>query len=218
MTNLRLTTFLIALAILVAAGLVHGFWGERWNPSPALQEAAARVEQVPLKIGIWQGKALDSDAAAFYQAGAQTYWTRSYSIPGRKGSVLVILMCGRAGRMSVHTPEVCYRGAGFEMAGPAEAVAVSTDEGDNLGTFWTARFSKPAGVASDLRLFWSWNRAGAWEASASPRMELGGQPFLYKLYVSLDAQGGAAASKEAGQDFLKQFLPELKRTLFAKGS
>src|SRR5687767_10215753 len=105
MTN-RTATFLIALAILVVSGLVHGYWAERWTPSVALQEAAARVDQVPLEVGTWKAKTLDSDAATFFQAGAQTYWTRLYSAPGHKTPVLVILMCGRAGRMSVHTPEV----------------------------------------------------------------------------------------------------------------
>ena len=52
--------------------------------------------------------------------------------------------------------------------------------GQDLGTLWTARFLKGTGVASDLRLYWGWSTGGSWQASANPRWQFGGEPFLYK--------------------------------------
>lgn len=210
----RSLTILIALAILVASGLVHGFWAERWNPSQALQAAADRVDQVPFDIGDWKGQVIESDAGAFFQTGAQKFWTRSYSHARRNVSLLAILMCGRAGRMSVHTPEVCYRGAGFQMEGNVEPLTVQSEFGEDLGTFWTARFSKQSGVTSNLRLYWAWNATGSWRAPSAPRWEFRGEPFLYKLYLSQEGPGLSNPSNEAVQDFMKQFLPELHKTLF----
>src|ERR1700681_3400476 len=99
----RNVAILIALGILTASGLVHGFWSERWNPSTALQEAAARVDNVPLAVGDWNAQSVDSDPSIFSQAGARSYWTRAYVNAKKKTTLFVILMCGRSGRMAVHT-------------------------------------------------------------------------------------------------------------------
>jgi hypothetical protein len=215
MTSPRLQMFqrnasvLAAAAILIASGLVHGFWADRWTTSSLLQEAALRVERVPLDCGDWKAQPLDVDPAPFLQAGAQQFWTRSYASARKKTALLVILMCGRAGRMAVHTPEVCYRGAGYELSETPAPVTVQDLGGQSLGTFWTARFNKDSRGASGLRLYWSWNAGTTWQAAQNPRWDFGGEPFLYKLYLSQDAP----AATEAAQDFLRQFLPELRRTL-----
>src|SRR4051794_23502366 len=112
----KLVATLVAVVLLVSAGVVHGLWTERWQPSPALEDAAEKVARVPLRFGDWVGKEGEPDPEAFAMAGARGYWTRTYTNERTGESVLVILMCGRAGRMSVHTPEVCYRGAGFDLA------------------------------------------------------------------------------------------------------
>ena len=171
-----------------------------------------------MELGDWKAQTIDSDPAAFFQAGAQKYWTRSYVHARKKTTLFVILMCGRAGRMAVHTPEVCYRGAGYEMDRVPEALAVTTPSGESLGTFWTAKFSKEAGAASDLRLYWSWNAKGAWQASANPRWDFGAEPFLYKLYLSHDAPGSASAATTVAMSFMHQFLPELQKALFDFGT
>src|SRR5207237_7771212 len=96
----RMATVWIALVILGASGLAHGVWGERWASSTLLQDAADRVDRVPLAIGEWKAQSLDGDASAFAQAGAQKFWTRAYVHSRKKATVLVILMCGRAGRIA----------------------------------------------------------------------------------------------------------------------
>lgn len=120
----RHAAILIAVVVLAVSGLVHGFWSRRWAASTVLQEAAARVDNVPLTFGDWQGESLAEDPSMFYQTGAQRFWTRSYVHTQKKTSLLVILMCGRAGRMAVHTPEVCYRGAGYELDGQPKVMPV----------------------------------------------------------------------------------------------
>jgi hypothetical protein len=210
----RLVTVSVALLVLVVSGLLHGFSSERWAPAPALNDAAARVAKVPLAIGDWEAEPVESDAAAFFQAGAQAYWTRSYVNTHTKDRILAILMCGRSGRMAAHTPEVCYRGAGYEMDRTPETVAVTALAGANLGTFWSARFTKDGGNAADLGLLWSWSAQGNWQASTQPRWDFGGEPFLYKLYLSHEDSGPANASTTAVTAFLRQLLPSVNQTLF----
>ena len=202
-----------ALALIAACGVVHGMRSERWHKSQMLEEALTRVEQAPMEFGDWKAEAIEGDAAAFAQAGAQAYWTRIYTNARKRQSILVILMCGRAGRMAVHTPEVCYRGAGYELFDKPAPTMLRSDGGDDLGRFNTARFAKGSTLGSSLRLYWSWNPGDGWQAPANPRWEFRGRQFLYKLYVSHDVATGN--EPDAAAELLRHLLPELEKTLYA---
>jgi hypothetical protein len=209
----RLLAFIVAIAFLVSSGLVHGIWTERWQKSEELQDACARVSDVPLVIGAWKGQAVEVAPDEFVQAGAEGYWMRTYT--NQKQTVRVLLMCGRAGRMSVHTPEICYQGLGYQvMESPMQdVIALDTDE---RAQFWSARFVKESGPAQDLQIFWGWSSDGAWKAPSNPRWEFRGQPFLYKLYVVQDIARQPRPDEAQGSDFLRQFLPALNKVLFPK--
>src|SRR6185369_12536036 len=103
---LRLFAIVIAFAAVLASGLIQGWMTGRWRTSPELEPAVAAVAKVPLNAGEWQGKTVDVDEEPFGQTGALSYWTRVYQ--GKSGTFTVILMCGKAGQMAVHTPDVCY--------------------------------------------------------------------------------------------------------------
>src|SRR5207248_10835164 len=98
-------------AVVLAAGLVHGLWSDRWGDNRDLEAAAARLRQVPRRVGEWQGhdKAIEADRVA--RAEAVGYLHRTYAGPGGQ-AVSVVLLCGRFGPLSVHTPDVCYGGGG----------------------------------------------------------------------------------------------------------
>src|SRR4051812_26867673 len=109
--TLRPLPLIAAFLVLLASGLVHGFWTQRWQSSQALDAAVGRLYSVPLETARWKGTAVEVDPEPYQQARALGYWMRRYTKDGVSGSVTVILMCGRAGHMSVHTPDICYRGA-----------------------------------------------------------------------------------------------------------
>jgi Protein of unknown function (DUF3485) len=209
----RNIAFLAALAMLFASGLLYHLLAK---DSGELDAAAERVALVPSVIGAWQAQDEETDRESFEQAGAKNYWMRTYTHASTKESILVILMCGRAGKMSVHTPEVCYRGAGFELQDQPAPCPLRSKTGDAFGDFWTARFKKQSVPPAHLRLYWAWNARGTWEAAPSPRWQFRGEPFLYKLYVSRDIsrQPGVAAAADVTADFMREFLPVADRTLF----
>jgi uncharacterized protein DUF3485 len=208
----RFLAVAVALALLMICGVVHGWWADRWQKSAALEDACAKVPLAPMAFGDWQAQEIESEAAAFAQAGAQSYWTRQYTNARTRQTVLAILMCGRAGRMAVHTPEVCYRGAGFELYDAPAPTPLRSGAGEVLGTFLTARFAKSTSLGGDLRLYWAWNAGDGWQAPGSPRWAFRGRPFLYKLYVSHDLTSGS--DQDAAADLLRHLLPELRATLF----
>jgi Protein of unknown function (DUF3485) len=219
--------FLAVFGTLLLTGWMHGLRSGRWQPEEALTEAVARVDAVPLTVGEWSAEAEPVDDDEFYQAGAMSYWVRRYTHARTRESVLVILMCGRPGRMSVHTPEICYQGAGFSLAASPATFTVTWQEiaSECRATFWTARFRKEGpSLPAPLRLLWGWNSRGRWQAPSNPRWETKGEPFLYKIYVALDGAGpGLRRSHEEtppdlrqAQEFLQEFLPQLQESLFHK--
>jgi hypothetical protein len=211
----RPAPILTALVLVLVAGLAHGLVTARWHQSEDLTQALARVPQVPLTIGNWHGRNLEADPEPFAQARAEAYWVRRYEDTNSKAVVTVILMCGRAGPLSVHTPDVCYRGAGFEMRGSADRVDVPL-AGAAAAQFWTARFGKDRpGAGNNLRLFWSWSAEGTWLAPSAPRLTFAGRSALFKLYVirEIGSEEEPAASDPARR-FLAELLPALERSLF----
>jgi len=208
------------------AGIVHWLWSDRWGQSRELEEAAQRLERIPDVFregtadgedsGWGPGVPSELDAASLTQAGARGAWLRRFTHKGSGATVTVILLCGRPGRTSVHRPEHCYRGAGFEMDGPAVKYAVGAP-GVAPAEFWTARFSKPETGPDgpvQLRIFWSWFAAGAWQAPASPRLVFARYPALYKLYVVRElASGQERVEDDPCVPFLQSLVPELVKAL-----
>jgi hypothetical protein len=210
-----------AAALLISSGLGHGLWTDRWQSPQSLREAVARVDRVPLTIGEWQGRTLTAevDTDAFAQAGAQGYWMRRYVNTADASEVTAILMCGHRSRIAVHPPEVCYRAAGYEMVEPAVRYLVKpTSAQRERAEFRTTRFATPGSGSSSggLRIFWSWNASGAWEApDGDARWTFRGAPFLYKLYVVHEVAGRRGPpSGDPAAAFLSRLVPELQRVLF----
>ncbi len=207
----RSLAVVLGLAILLAGGVVHGLYAERWQTSTAREEAVAKLPTVPLAFGGWVGEDQPTDDQEYAQAGAQGYWSRLYRKDSKE--FLAILMVGRAGRMAVHTPEVCYRGAGFEIAGAPTLYTVRNPEKAELGVFWSANFNKPATVNTELQLSWAWSDGSLWKAPTNPRSTFAGHPALYKLYLSQNVSGLGAEAAKNREEFLRAFLPALNEAL-----
>ena len=113
---------------------------------------------------------------------------------------------------TVHTPDLCYSGAGYEMVGEPARARIAT--AGAAAAFWSARFRKsgPAGDSA-LRIHWAWSTGAAWEAPERPRWRFAGAPFLYKLYIVRDATADGPEG-DPSLPFLQAFLPDLEKTLF----
>jgi hypothetical protein len=210
----RIAQVVLALLLILGTGLVHGMWTSRWRVAHELEEAVARLEQAPEDIGEWKASPASIDAGSLARAGAIGSWIRTFQHQGSGEVVTVILLCGRAGQMSVHRPEDCYRGAGYDVVTPILRTILDKPDG-TPAEFRTALFSKPGPEgASTLRIFWTWYTGSAWQAPDSPRFTFARLPALYKLYV-IRALSRPEERLERGPaaTFLEQLLPELDRAL-----
>jgi len=165
----------------------------------------------------WNWKIHDGeiDERALVRSGAEGAWIKRYRSLDSQHNILVILLVGRSGQMSVHRPEHCYSGAGYDLAGLPRRTVIRYGPEATPAEFFTGRFVKPEAVGvSQLRIYWSWLAGDAWKVSDSPRWTFAPLPVLSKLYVVRETRVRTDKPEDdPSVAFLKELLPELTRTL-----
>jgi Protein of unknown function (DUF3485) len=211
-----ITRVAAAIVLIVGAGLIQGVWTDRWGVSPQQVALRSRIESIPLSMGEWQGKAFELPAEDRAVAGATACFGAVYTNASRGVSISVLLLGGLPGKISTHTPDVCYRGSGYTLSSPAEFGYRYRSGGDErTATFRTSLASRGGTNPSSLRIFWTWNESKGWSAPENPRWTFASSATLCKLYVVRETWGQAAeAESDPCKDFLAVFLPELDRRVF----
>jgi hypothetical protein len=212
----RFVAVLLGVALLVGAGVVHGLWTDRWEPSLELERSVQRLAELPADIGSWKGEAYEQDAEALTQTGAVAHYSRTFTDPTSGERVLVVLLAGKPGRMSVHRPENCYRASGYELAGEPIRCTVRPS-GTAAAEFWTGVFVREEATGpTHTRIYWTWYDGEHWVAPDSPRWRFARCRVLYKLYVIRNV--AAATPPETGPcvRLLGELLPALERRLAAE--
>jgi hypothetical protein len=211
----RVLPIVTVFAGVLTAGLVPGLWAGRWAASASVEEAAARLAAVPAAVGDWAGRDQDVNPREREVAQAAGFLSRRYVNARTGGAVSLAVLCGRPGPISVHTPEVCYLGAGFEQVGTPSRVDVPGSPGDRL---WARRFQKAGANPVHLRILYGWSAAGTWEAADNPRLTFARSPALYKLYVVRElSRPDEPLDGDPALDFVRALMPELRGALFPPG-
>jgi len=201
---------------LLAGGLgaVHGVYTDRWGPSGQLQEATAKLDRLPPAFGDWISEDAPFEAEDMARAGIHKCVFRRYTNRRTRAAVSVLVVCGRGGPISVHTPDVCYAASGYRQTTDAKARDVVA--GDGTYPFRVARFAKTEGVSqAQLEVFWAWSRdGGGWDAPDNPRVSLARAPALYKFYVVREfLPGTRAEAADVCGAFLARAIPEFRGAL-----
>jgi hypothetical protein len=211
----RLLPLGLMLIVVTASGTVHGLWSGRWNVLEGPERAAARLVQLPLTVGDWDGRAGELDGRQMTLAELSGARMCEY-VNRRTGSVVsTLLVCGRPGPVSVHTPEICFGGIGYELT--ATRVRWTEPSLSPGAEFWVCDFHKPRAISPDrLRVFYAWSVNGDWSAPESPRLAFFREPALYKLYITRKMlKADEPLEDDAAIDFLKVFLPQVHKSVFA---
>jgi hypothetical protein len=212
----RTFPILAAICLVAIYGLAEGFWSNRWNTSHALEEAVARLKTVPLTVGEWQGKDETTFDEQFRHLTPGGYLVRTYFNRRTYQSVQVLIICGIPGPTAVHTPDVCYQGAGFTMQGQIVRHTEKLKNDAPPADLKTAEFQRSQGLLTQhLRIYWAWSCDGKWVAPGFPRWHFASQPAVYKFYLIRPTfQASGAARDTVCMDFLAEFLPQLNQALF----
>jgi hypothetical protein len=215
---LRILPLITALPLLLAVGLAEGFWTNRWGSSAELEAAAARLADVPLNVGEWEGEARELDERQITKAGIRGYLLRRYLHRSTGSTLTILLVCGPPGPVSVHTPDVCYSGAGYALTAAPVRQSLAGDAIDPAPDFLSARFRKQGAIVPEfLRIRWSWTTTGRWQAPDNPRFAFAGSSHLYKMYLIHQPIGSEERPEDdPTESFLRSFLPKMQRALFPR--
>lgn len=206
-----------AVAITIVSGVWHRQITHQWGDSGA-QAAAARFDQLPEDVGLWKlEESFEIEPAVDEILRCAGYLHRRYVHRDTAKAIDVIVMVGPSDTMSVHTPEVCYRGAGFMMEGKTRTVEVkSADrEADKLGLVSMRHIDD---ASSALLVAYGWSLGETFALPSSPRWAFRHVPYLYKIQAAVPVANHMSTSNTAKEgteeeSLLKGFLGEFLATL-----
>jgi hypothetical protein len=185
----RTFSWLVAFFLVIGAGVAQGLRTDRWSLSSEPAASAAKLDGLPLTLGDWDATDEKMEATEKDLAEIADYKLRTYTNKVTHKSVKILIMCGRPGPIAVHTPDVCFGGAGYKVIGERrQTVKLPGDLPQ--AEFMTARFVRTGGAEEQrLRILWAWSTDGAWSAPDDPRWKFARSPALFKLYVMCDPGG-----------------------------
>ncbi|HEV3162526.1 MAG TPA: exosortase-associated EpsI family protein [Isosphaeraceae bacterium] len=210
----RILSYTAAIGLLVASGILHESWTHQWRGAPKVTMATARLDRVATSLGDWHSQPTDIEQRDLVGLGIDATLARRYVNERTGRAVTMLLMCGKPGPVSVHTPDVCYLDAGYLMAQPLPGrVTVSPPDHSPQAALFSADFYKQDSLdPKRLRIYWSWSAGKDWIASDHPRITFASATMLYKLYLIADVTAGR---DEIAEEFARELLPHLDRVLFS---
>ena len=206
------------LILVIGSAYVHGVMTNRWAPPPDLSPAAAKLDKLPAVIGDWHSQPIEMSEGQIKAAEVVGYFCRVYRNDKTRAEIQITVLCGPHGPISVHSPTICFPGAGLQQAYPEKKETV--DSGKVKGEFWRTTFTmqSPDGVREDVDTFWAWSTDGICEAPNNPRLQYASSPHLYKIYAT-QRRNAAEAHKTNDEplpgceEFLKDFLPAFRSAI-----
>ncbi len=211
--RMRLRPALAAAVVLAVTGLCHGIRTDRWGVCTELVEATARLQRIPLAVGEWEGKpySLDERELRVAQVSGHRAMQFVHRVSAQKATLMVL--CGRPGAISSHTPDICFEGQGFRMQSAPVRQAVRASDGSSA-EFWTAPFVRAGSAPQQVRVWWAWGTAGEWRAVEPPRLVFALRPVLYKMYVISPIPGPEQSPQDnAATKLIAAILPPIRSTL-----
>jgi hypothetical protein len=204
----------LAIVAVLVTGIVHGVWTGRWAISDEPGASVARLPNVSMELGDWQGQTLDAESQQLGDASGCLL--RRYTNKFTGASVTVFLLCGRPGPVAIHPPDSCYAAGGYEVLTPSHFKAPA-EAGAAAAEFRVARMRKKrAGEQSQLRIFWSWNDGNGWRVPSNPRWTFAWSRVLFKLYLVRELSDfEEPLDDDPGIDLMRRLLPELDEVLFS---
>jgi hypothetical protein len=216
----------IVLGVFAIVGLTipQFIMTDRWADTnvTALQQAEL-LRNVPMTIGNWHGEDMPVDETVRDTAGAIGAISRVYRNVRTGESVDLWLIVGHGRPISAHTPNICYRSAGFEMRAPESSLYPMVFPDQPEAPFLTNTFFKEDVTGRRLiRVFWSWYNPESdedlstveWEAPSNSRWHFGNTRALYKMYFTSEMRDPMETAEESPcLRFAREFLPVVNQAL-----
>ena len=215
---MKFAPFAVVFVVLAVGTLIEGKYSERWGKSDSvkLSQFTERLKLVPDKVGDWEGTDEPINEEEFEASHCDGCVSRTYR--NREGQrVNVYLVSGIARHVTIHTPDWCYVGAGYEKLDDPQQYTIKDVQGvEPQPEFLTAVFQKDEPLRTHrIRIFWGFSDDGAWRGPRMPKPAYAGRPALYKLYLITDLEEtNQEIERNPTLEFVRAFLPQVNRVLF----
>lgn len=208
---LRIIAMAIVIGLVVFSGVVAGLWTNRWGLSLSVEEAAARLQEVPTTLEGWESTPVAVPERALQIGEIGGHYARRFINRRTGAAVSVLMVVGRAGPITVHTADICYPGGGWQQIGRTKY-----QHGDRLAQFDVLDLTKSTGtLPTQLRIYMAMGSKGAWSYPDNPRLAFAGQSALYKIYVTYEAPKlDDPVEKGPAVELIQALLPQLQEKLF----
>jgi hypothetical protein len=213
----RVLPVVLVLVVLAIGTLVEARLSDRWSAakSEKLDDFTQRLNSIPKQIGDWVGVDEPINQEEFKASNCTNCVSRTYT--NREGQkVNVYLVSGSARHVTIHTPDWCYVGAGYEKVQDPQQYRDDLNKLEPKPEFLTANFRKETPLMkSEIRIFWSFSDDGNWYGPRIPKAAFAGRPALYKIYLITDiSEVGAKIETNPSLEFARIFLPTINPILF----
>lgn len=208
----------IGIFVIVLGGGLRGLVAPGVRSTVALNELADRLKALPLTLGDWNGEELETSDAVVRAADCAGMIQRSYTNTRDGRQIMLLFLVGKPGPLSVHLPEVCYRGAGYRIQGIVSKTELQI--ASRPAEFRLLDMVNSTGpIERHLRIYHSWNNGTGWTTPGVPRVAFARSPYLFKLYVTTHPTASPNTDDEdACREFIVSCLPTIDGMLFVHGS
>lgn len=196
----------LTLAVTAYSAMLTG----RWSQFSGYPEAQKLLRELPLRIDDWEaekeGTLATADAKALEIENG--YITRTYRNVHSQNFVNLTIMVGKTGRVSVHTPEICFGGKNYEKEDQRTVVPISIKKEDGDSTedqFWKVNFNNKASSGGTISFYYGISSGKNFEALEDPRFAFRRYRYVYKLQ--------AESITDNTTDNLKQFMIDCLPTI-----
>ena len=216
--TLPLLIGIVVIAIItVATSFYSASMTGRWGDFQGIAEARAALKDLPLEIGHWKAEAERDlgDTAVNMLRISDSYIFRSYRNDLTQEIVHLTLMVGPTGRITTHTPEICFGGRDYEMESARFRVpiGVQLSSGEEIeDIFWRVDFvGRSLDVNNRISFYWAVSTGGAWNAIENPRWHFRTYRYVYKIQA--EAYSGTGEEGDTVRRFLEDCLPTIHEHL-----
>lgn len=204
----------LALVLILMGGYMYGLWTNRWSNSNDLKAAIERLRRIPRTVDVWRSEdlTLEEEQRVLESARIDGFVYRQYVNSINGDAVSLLLVCGHPKFISVHTPDICFPGSGYQAKTPPIRVNDVIPGLSPSPTFMREDFdlTAPSGPI-ETRVYWAWSLGDRWQAPDHPRWAFATKSYLYKMYITCGSRG--SSPDDPAITFLRKILPELREAL-----
>jgi len=221
----RITPLFVGIIVITVITAVvtgySGWYAGRWGSFKGIEEASDSIKTLPFKIegavGTWEAsedRKLGDQAVTMLKI-QDSYVFRSYKNSVTMETVHLTLMVGASGRITVHTPDICFGGRDYDKEGPRTRVPFTiqslTGDKEFGNTFWRTSFASRSLDERRISFYYGVTTGEVWEAVENPRSSFKRYRYVYKLQA--EAYSGSDERGDAVKRFLEDCLPAIHACL-----